>query len=85
VTGQDLDTLYAQQEAFRTSERAAVDAAIAAPVEQARAELEQLAAKQEAWLDEQRDLLRDRSRQHADTGRAADQVAHAVEGRGWSL
>lgn len=85
----DLDGIYQQQQAFRESEQAAVDQAVAAPVEQARTQLEDLAAKQQAWIDEQQQMLRDRIRQHEATGRAADQLSRVGRdmpaGRGWSL
>ena len=85
----DLDGIYQQQQAFRESEQAAVEQAVAAPVEQARTQLEDLAAKQQAWIDEQQQMLRDRIRQHEATGREADQLARAsremAAGRGWSL
>ena len=87
VSGRDLDELYQQQQQFRASEQAAVTEAVEAPIEQARAQLAELAAKQQAWLDEQKRMLRDRSRQHAQTGRAADQLARVGRdaNRGWSL
>lgn len=86
----DLDGIYEQQQAFRQSEQAAVDEAVAAPVDRAREQLAELAAKQQEWIDEQQRMLRDRMRQRALTGRAVDrltQVGRDVSrgGEGWSL
>jgi predicted metal-dependent hydrolase len=89
VSLSDLNEVYEQQEAFRQNERAAVDEAIAAPPEQAREQLAELAARQQEWIDEQKRMLRDRIRQRALTGRAVNQLARlsrdVSRGRGWSL
>jgi predicted metal-dependent hydrolase len=89
VSVSDLDKVYEQQQAFRESEQAAVDDAIGAPIEQAREQLAELAAKQQEWIDEQKRMLRDRMRQRSLTGRAVDQLARvgrdASKQQGWSM
>jgi hypothetical protein len=83
----DLDAIHEQQQTFRESERAAIEEATALPVAQAREALAELAAKQQAWLDEQRQLLRDRARERAQTSRADRQLALVERdlSRGWSM
>jgi hypothetical protein len=89
VSVPELDEIYEQQEAFRESEQAAVEQATTLPVDQARAQLDELAQRQQEWIAEQHRMLRDRVRQHAQTGRAVrrlDQVDRDLSrGRGWSL
>lgn len=85
----DLDAIHEQQQAFREAERGAVDQATALPVQQARERLEELAAKQQAWIEQQKRMLRDRVRQQAQTDRAGHRLVQVERdmsrGRGWSL
>jgi hypothetical protein len=89
VSAPELDEIYEQQEAFRESEQVVVEQATALPVEQAREQLDDLAQRQQEWIAEQKRMLRDRVRQQAATGRAADQLSRVdrdlSRGRGWSL
>jgi hypothetical protein len=89
VSLSDLNEIYEQQQAFRETEQTAVDEATQLPVEQAREQLAELAQRQQEWIDEQKRMLRDRLRQHAQARRAADglrQIGRALtRGRGWSL
>jgi hypothetical protein len=89
VSLSDLNEIYEQQQAFRETEQTAVDEATQLPVEEAREQLAELAQRQQEWIDEQKRMLRDRLRQHAQARRAADGLRQIgrdlTRGRGWSL
>jgi hypothetical protein len=83
-----------QQERFRQAQRDAVGEALDMPIADARARLEQLAADEQRWLTEQRQLLRELARQGRSTMHAGEvladtqrQLASVTDGhgRGWSL
>lgn len=81
--------VLAEQQAFRQSQRDAIGEALELPIADARARLEQFADDEQQWLAEQRQALREATRQGRSTAHVGEALAGAerelaAEGR-WGV